>query len=97
VPPSHHLAFDVYSHFLPLLVLEQQSGAGLALRKEIFRRRGWIDSARVRHPGRSGLSPDLDLLLTSALRGAFQGTDITRPLTSSAILELVGLSGRADV
>ena len=42
---------DLYDLFLPLIRHEQQPGIGLAIRKEIFRRRGLIDSARVRSPG----------------------------------------------
>ena len=40
--------FDVY---LPLVRHEQQPGFGLAVRKEILRRRGAIRSAAVRAPG----------------------------------------------
>ena len=40
--------FDVY---LPLVRHEQQPGFGLAVRKEILRRRGAIRSAAVRSPG----------------------------------------------
>ena len=40
--------FDAY---LPLLRYEQQPGIGLAVRKEILRRRGVIESARTRAPG----------------------------------------------
>ncbi|OZI34094.1 dihydrodipicolinate synthase family protein [Bordetella genomosp. 10] len=42
---------DLYDLFLPLVRHEQQPGIGLAIRKEIFRRRGLIASARVRAPG----------------------------------------------
>ena len=42
---------DLYDIFLPLVRHEQQPGIGLAIRKEIFRRRGLIDSAKVRAPG----------------------------------------------
>ena len=35
----------------PLLSFEFQPGVGLALRKEVYRRRGAIASAHVRHPG----------------------------------------------
>jgi 4-hydroxy-tetrahydrodipicolinate synthase len=44
-------AEDLYDHFLPLVRHEQQPGVGLAIRKEIFRRRGLIGSARLRAPG----------------------------------------------
>ena len=44
-------AEDLYDIFLPLVRHEQQLGIGLALRKEIFRRRGLIACARLRAPG----------------------------------------------
>jgi 4-hydroxy-tetrahydrodipicolinate synthase len=44
-------AEDLFDAHLPLIRLEQQPGAGLALRKEIYRRRGLIASAAVRRPG----------------------------------------------
>jgi 4-hydroxy-tetrahydrodipicolinate synthase len=44
-------AEDVYDRYLPLLRHEGQMGVGLALRKEILRRRGAIASAAVRAPG----------------------------------------------
>lgn len=50
----------------PLLRFEFQPGIGLALRKEIYRRRGAISSAFVRHPGAqidSRLRAELDAVL----------------------------------
>lgn len=44
-------AEDVYDAYLPILRYEQQLGFGLAVRKEILRRRGAIASAFVRRPG----------------------------------------------
>jgi len=44
-------AEDLYDLYLPLLRHEFQPGIGLALRKEILRRRGAIRSAAVRAPG----------------------------------------------
>jgi len=44
-------AEDVYDAYLPLATYEQQPGYGLAVRKEILRRRGAIASAKVRQPG----------------------------------------------
>lgn len=44
-------AEDVFDRYLPILRHEQQLGFGLAIRKEILRRRGAISTARVRHPG----------------------------------------------
>jgi 4-hydroxy-tetrahydrodipicolinate synthase len=42
-----------YYRILPLLVHEGQPAIGLAIRKEILRRRGWIANATVRAPGMS--------------------------------------------
>lgn len=44
-------ANDVFDAYLPLVRHEQQLGAGLAIRKEILRRRGAITSAATRAPG----------------------------------------------
>jgi 4-hydroxy-tetrahydrodipicolinate synthase len=44
-------AEDLFDIFLPVLRHEQQIGIGLAIRKEILRRRGAIKSAAVRIPG----------------------------------------------
>ncbi|HRD74965.1 MAG TPA: dihydrodipicolinate synthase family protein [Hyphomicrobiaceae bacterium] len=44
-------AEDLYDLYLPILRHELQPGIGLALRKEILRRRGAIASAAVRAPG----------------------------------------------
>jgi 4-hydroxy-tetrahydrodipicolinate synthase len=44
-------AEDVYDAFLPLVRYENQPGIGLAIRKEILRRRGIISSAKLRTPG----------------------------------------------
>jgi 4-hydroxy-tetrahydrodipicolinate synthase len=46
-------AEDVYDLYLPLVRHELQPGLGLAIRKEILRRRGAIASARLRAPGPS--------------------------------------------
>ena len=44
-------AEDLFDLYLPVLRHEAQFGFGLALRKEVLRRRGAIASARVRDPG----------------------------------------------
>lgn len=44
-------AEDLYDAYLPLLRHEQQLGFGLAVRKEVLRRRGAIRSAYIRNPG----------------------------------------------
>ena len=59
-------ARDVFDAYLPIVRLEQQPGAGLALRKEILRRRGAIASAATRAPGPSLTDADradLDVLM----------------------------------
>lgn len=50
---------DLFDLYLPLLRHEQQPGFGLALRKEILRRRGFIASNHVRAPGPKLTSADL--------------------------------------
>ncbi|MEM8820421.1 MAG: dihydrodipicolinate synthase family protein [Pseudomonadota bacterium] len=44
-------ASDLFAAHLPLVRYEQQPGIGLAMRKEVLRRRGAIASATVRAPG----------------------------------------------
>ncbi|MFT5090515.1 MAG: 4-hydroxy-tetrahydrodipicolinate synthase [Candidatus Latescibacterota bacterium] len=71
------LLCDLYQRFLPLIVFEQQPG--VAVRKEIFRLRGLIESGHVRHPGRSidaGTAQHLSQTLDSIL----PGMDIKSPL-----------------
>jgi 4-hydroxy-tetrahydrodipicolinate synthase len=53
---------DVFDVYLPLLRYEAQPGIGLALRKEILRRRGAIRSSFVRAPGPKLSREDLDEL-----------------------------------
>lgn len=70
--------WDLYQKFLPLIVYEQQPG--VALRKEILRRRGLLTEAGVRHPGAglpAGAAEQLDALLAQVL----PGVDLSRPLT----------------
>ncbi len=62
---------DLFDAHLPLIRLEQQPGVGLALRKEIYRRRGLIASATVRRPGPSlaaGDGAELDRQLARLAR-----------------------------
>jgi 4-hydroxy-tetrahydrodipicolinate synthase len=55
-------AEDLFDTYLPLVRHEQQIGVGLAIRKEILRRRGAIRSAAVRLPGPRLDKDDLDEL-----------------------------------
>jgi 4-hydroxy-tetrahydrodipicolinate synthase len=59
-------AEDLYDVFLPIVRHEQPLGFGLAVRKEIFRRRGLIRCARLRAPG-PGLDADDHAELTRLL------------------------------
>jgi len=61
---------DLYDLFLPLIRHEQQPGIGLAIRKEIFRRRGLITCARARTPG-----PVLDAVDQAELTGLLDRLD----------------------
>jgi 4-hydroxy-tetrahydrodipicolinate synthase len=74
---------DIYSRFAALIVFEQQPG--LAIRKELFRRRGLIQSARVRHPG-STVSPLQSKQLDAILARTLGAADITKPISSEALV-----------
>lgn len=56
-------AEDLFDAYLPLVRHEQQPGIGLALRKEVLKRRGAIASAKIRAPGPS-LTPEDQAELT---------------------------------
>jgi 4-hydroxy-tetrahydrodipicolinate synthase len=76
---------QIYSRFAALIVFEQQPG--IAIRKELLRRRGLLASARVRHPGATiatAQSQQLDILLARA----FPGVDITRPIASDHVVPI---------
>lgn len=68
---------ELYAWFAPLIVFEQQPG--VAIRKQILRRRGLLGSARARHPGAS-ISPAAVKQLDATLERTLPGTDITRPI-----------------
>ncbi|HUS53714.1 MAG TPA: dihydrodipicolinate synthase family protein [Thermohalobaculum sp.] len=55
-------AEDMFDAYLPLVRYEQQPGIGLAIRKEVLRRRGVIACARTRAPGPSLSPADADEL-----------------------------------
>ncbi|MDA8869897.1 dihydrodipicolinate synthase family protein [Rhizobiaceae bacterium] len=50
---DHDGAEDLFDAYLPLVRHEQQPGFGLAVRKEVLRRRGVIKTAKARAPGPS--------------------------------------------
>lgn len=68
----------VCARHLPLLVFEQQPG--VAIRKEILRRRGLLACARVRHPG-ADLDAATAAQLDRLLAATFPGQDLTQPVT----------------
>lgn len=60
-------AHDLFDIYLPLLSYENQSQWGVAVRKEVLRRRGAISSAAMRQPGPKLTAVDIgeiDLLLS---------------------------------
>lgn len=63
-------AEDIFDAHLPLIRHETQPGIGLAVRKEILRRRGAIASAHVRVPG-----PTLDAIDQAELTGLMSRLD----------------------
>jgi 4-hydroxy-tetrahydrodipicolinate synthase len=77
------LVHEIYSRFGALIVFEQQPG--VAVRKELLRRRGLLASARVRHPGAT-ISSAQSALLDALLVRTLPGVDITRPIASSELL-----------
>ena len=70
---------DLFDLYLPLLRHEQQLGFGLALRKEILRRRGFIASSHVRAPGPKLTATDLKELdrLMTRLDEKLKGRELT--------------------
>jgi 4-hydroxy-tetrahydrodipicolinate synthase len=77
------LALRIWRHFLPLIVFEQQPG--VAVRKEILRRRGLIASGAVRHPG-AGLAAGSAAQLSALLDDTMPGVDIARPIDVMALV-----------
>lgn len=68
-------AADLFYRFVPLMRFEFQEGIGMAIRKEVFRRRGAITDASTRAPGAvldDGTRAALDRMLawTAAQKGA---------------------------
>jgi 4-hydroxy-tetrahydrodipicolinate synthase len=70
-------AWRIYLRYLPLMVFEQQPG--LAIRKEILRRRGLLASGRVRHPG-GNIDAGTTKQLNGLLERSFPGQDIRGPV-----------------
>jgi 4-hydroxy-tetrahydrodipicolinate synthase len=79
---SQHV-HELYSRFAALIVFEQQPG--VAVRKELFRRRGLIKSARARHPSAT-VSPWQSAQLDALLAQTLPHTDLTQPLASEELV-----------
>ncbi|MCM3881165.1 MAG: dihydrodipicolinate synthase family protein [Vicinamibacterales bacterium] len=77
------LVQGIYGRFASLIVYEQQPG--LAIRKEVLRRRGLVSSPRVRHPGAT-ISASQSAQLDSLLARTLPGIDITRPIGPQHLL-----------
>lgn len=71
-------AFEIHHRHLPLIVFENQPG--VAIRKELFRRRGLITHNTVRKPG-AALSTTAATQLDSLLTRTFGTTDIHQRIT----------------
>jgi len=74
---------ELYAWFSPLIVFEQQPG--VAIRKELLRRRGLIASARARHPGAT-ISAPVASQLEGILQRTLPGIDITKPIPVDQIV-----------
>jgi 4-hydroxy-tetrahydrodipicolinate synthase len=80
------LVYRIYRRFAALIVFEQQPG--VAIRKDLLRRRGLLASARARHPGATiaaAASQQLDAVIETTLGGM----DLTQPLTVEHMLASV--------
>jgi 4-hydroxy-tetrahydrodipicolinate synthase len=66
-------AAELYYKYLPLMVLDSQSGTGVAARKEVQVRRGLIRTAVVRAPGMS-----LDADAKRALHATLDALDVAK-------------------
>jgi 4-hydroxy-tetrahydrodipicolinate synthase len=67
-------AFALFTKYLPLIAFEQQPG--VAIRKEVLRKRGLLTSNRVRHPGAT-IDPVTGGQLERLLEATFRGEDVT--------------------
>jgi 4-hydroxy-tetrahydrodipicolinate synthase len=68
-------AAETYYKYLPVLIFEGQPKIGVAIRKEVLRRRGLIDCPRIRQPGLTlddgALAGLLAVLEFTGIEGAF--------------------------
>ena len=68
----------IYAKWLPLIVFEQQPG--VAVRKELYRLRGIVESGTVRHPGGVLLPGAGEALEDVISRVVGDNIDITKPV-----------------
>jgi 4-hydroxy-tetrahydrodipicolinate synthase len=66
------LAGRLFDRYLPLIQVEAQPGYGVAIRKELLRRRGVLESASTRVP-----APPIDAVTTRELDDLFERVGIT--------------------
>jgi 4-hydroxy-tetrahydrodipicolinate synthase len=78
------LVYRIYRRFAALIVFEQQPG--VAVRKELLRRRGLLTTARARHPGAT-ITPAMSRQLDDVLAATLPLTDLTQALTVEHISE----------
>ena len=81
---------ELYSRVAALIVFEQQPG--VAIRKELLRRRGLLASSRVRHPGAT-ITPAAAKQLDRLLEGTLPGVDLTRPVELAARFQRTTTTG----
>ena len=74
---------QIYSRFAALIVFEQQPG--VAIRKEVLRRRGLLGSGCVRHPGAT-ITPAQSAMLDALLARTLPHVDISRPIAFEQVL-----------
>ena len=72
-------AADVFYRNVALMRFEFQEGIGMAIRKEVLRRRGALDSAAIRAPGAK-----LDSVTTAALDRVLRWTRAGEPKEKGA-------------
>eukprot|EP00750_Incisomonas_marina_P025671 INCI5619.1.p1 GENE.INCI5619.1~~INCI5619.1.p1 ORF type:complete len:376 (+),score=54.29 INCI5619.1:89-1129(+) len=76
------LVHKIYQKYLPLIVFEQQPG--VAVRKELYRLRGLIECAHVRHPGKS-ITDVMASGLRQQVERSLPNVDITKPIPTAAL------------
>lgn len=74
---DHAESFRLYARYLPLMVFEQQPG--VAVRKELLRMRGLLDTPHVRHPG-AAIAESAASQLRDVVARVLPGVDITRAI-----------------